>query len=258
MSLKHWRVLVTRPHEDALALVAYLAKHSVYASALPLLAFQKRALAQSQLQCLNRLDEYCAVIVVSKPAARFAVELLPNPACAAEQTAWFSVGAATAATLAECGITASYPAQGDDSEALLTHPVFQQAIAQSSKRVLILRGTQGRDWLALELKKRGIDVEFVALYERYLPTYPTGTLSARVKSENLNGLVVSSGQGLEHLIELADHDWNALRVMPLFVPSLRVAQLAKDKGAQCVINCQGANAEALLNALSANLPKCHR
>uniref|UniRef100_A0A915DRI9 Uroporphyrinogen-III synthase n=1 Tax=Ditylenchus dipsaci TaxID=166011 RepID=A0A915DRI9_9BILA len=43
---------------------------------------------------------------------------------------------------------------------------------------------------------------------------------------------VSSGQGLEHLQQLAGADWPQLARLPLFVPSPRVAGQARAAGAQ--------------------------
>ncbi len=57
------------------------------------------------------------------------------------------------------------------------------------------------------------------------------------------------GQGLEHLQLLAAQDWPQVSAMPLFVPSPRVAEQAREMGAQRVIDCRGASAVALMEAL---------
>jgi uroporphyrinogen-III synthase len=71
----------------------------------------------------------------------------------------------------------------------------------------------------------------------------------RIEAERLNGLVVSSGQGFEHLQQMAGADWLRLAQLPLFVPSPRVAEQAKAAGAQQVVDCRGASATALLAAV---------
>ncbi|HBS80149.1 MAG TPA: uroporphyrinogen-III synthase, partial [Pseudomonas sp.] len=70
-----------------------------------------------------------------------------------------------------------------------------------------------------------------------------------VRSERLNAMVVSSGQGLQSLRELAGFDWSALRELPLFVPSPRVAEMAAALGAKRIVDCRGAGTAALLAAL---------
>ena len=83
------------------------------------------------------------------------------------------------------------------------------------------------------------------------PSYAAGTLVHRVNSEQLNALLVSSGQGLQNLLQLAGADWSTLAQLPLFVPSARVAEQARVAGAQHVIDCRGVHTAALLAALQA-------
>jgi uroporphyrinogen-III synthase len=138
---------------------------------------------------------------------------------------------------------------GDDSEALLALPALQQAIVAPAPRVLILRGEGGREFLAERLRSQGVSVDYLPLYRRVLPQYAPGELSRQVRAERLNGLVVSSGQGFQHLLQLAGDDWSALARLPLFVPSPRVAEQARAAGAQIVVDCRGASAAALQAAL---------
>ncbi|MFP3500505.1 uroporphyrinogen-III synthase, partial [Pseudomonas sp. SIMBA_059] len=74
-----------------------------------------------------------------------------------------------------------------------------QAVAVPAARVLVVRGVGGRELLAERLAEQGASVEYLELYRRCLPGYPAGTLKRRIEAERLNGLVVSSGQGFEHL-----------------------------------------------------------
>ncbi|WP_205523206.1 uroporphyrinogen-III synthase, partial [Pseudomonas viridiflava] len=96
--------------------------------------------------------------------------------------------------LTEHGLTVSYPARGDDSEALLALRELQAALATSaSPRVLILRGEGGREALAECLRGQGVAVDYLPLYRRSLPHYAVAALPERVYAERLNGLVVSRG-----------------------------------------------------------------
>ncbi|WP_028241454.1 uroporphyrinogen-III synthase [Stutzerimonas azotifigens] len=246
-----WRLLLTRPAEECAALAATLADAGIHSSSLPLLAIEPLAETPEQRSLFLDLDRYAAVVVVSKPAARLGLERLdtywPQPPLGPR---WFSVGAATGALLEDYGLDARWPAGGDDSEALLALPAFREALAGHEPRVLILRGEGGREWLGEQLRARGVQVDALALYRRYCPDYPPGTVHARIMAERLNGLVVSSGQGLQSLSELAGEGWAELAGrLPLFVPSPRVARLAQELGARDVVDCRGASAAALLAAL---------
>ncbi len=246
-----WRLLLTRPDQESVALAATLTEQGIYSSSLPLLAIETLSESAEQRATFADLSRYCAVIVVSKPAARLGLDLLdryqlPVPA----EQPWFSVGAATAQILREHGLQAYYPEQADDSEALLALPQLQLALtAASNPQVLILRGEGGRELLAERLRGQGVQVDYLPLYRRVLPDYPPGALVERVQAERLNAMVVSSGQGFVHLRELAAEAWAELARLPLFVPSPRVAEMARAAGAQFVVDCRGASATALLAAL---------
>lgn len=241
-----WRVLLTRPAEESAALAASLSKVGIYGSSLPLLETQALPVTAEQRAVFGALQRYCAVIVVSKPAARLALQRL-GPAVA--PMPWFSVGAATAQILADHGLDVHYPATGDDSEALLQLPALREAIAQPGARVLILRGEGGRELLAERLREQGASVDYLEMYRRFLPAYQAGTLMQRIRLERLNGVVVSSGQGFLNLQALAGPDWPQVVQLPLFVPSPRVYEMARAAGAEKVVDCRGASAAALLVAL---------
>ena len=252
-SLAGWRLLLTRPQEDCVLLAQTLAAQGVFSSCMPLLEIAALEEDATQRALILDLDRYQAVIVVSKPAARLGLALLnrywPQPPA----LRWFTVGAASAAILQECGLDVLHPQSGDDSEALLRLPALQTALqtalARLPARVLIMRGDEGREMLAERLRTMGVTVDYLPLYRRCLPQYPTGELLRRVSGERLNGLVVSSGQGFEHLRTLAGAAWSELARLPLFVPSPRVAGLAQDAGALNIVDCRGASAAALLAAL---------
>lgn len=248
-----WRLLLTRPAEECAALETLLAGHRIHGSSLPLLAIEALPETPEQRSRMLDLDRYAAVVVVSKPAARIALERLdtywPQPPVGPR---WFSVGAATGALLQAYGLDARWPSYGDDSEALLALPALHQALAGPEPKLLLLRGEGGREYLAEQLQARGVTVDALALYRRTCPSYASGTLLQRIRAERLNGLVVSSGQGLVSLYTLAGDAWpGQVARLPLFVPSPRVAAEARALGAIEVINCHGASNAALLEALKA-------
>ncbi|MFJ7796875.1 uroporphyrinogen-III synthase [Pseudomonas sp. NPDC096950] len=244
-----WRLLLTRPADESAALSSVLAESGIFSSCLPLLEIEPIAASDTMRWVIRELDRYCAVIVVSKPAARFGIDLLNRQWPQPPLLKWFTVGAATAQILEDFGLDVSFPVDGDDSEALLDLPVLREAIARPDPRVLIMRGEGGRELLAERLRELGASVEYLELYRRGLPQYATTALPDRIEAERLNGLVVSSGQGFEHLHQLAGDAWPRLAQLPLFVPSPRVAELARAAGAQTVVDCRGASATALLTAL---------
>ena len=244
-----WRLLLTRPADESSALAAVLADAAIASSSMPLLDITPIALTGPGRAMLENIDQYSAVIVVSKPAARLCLESLRQIGPLPLNQPWFSVGAATARILADAGLDVTYPDDGDDSEALLELAALRSALTGPQPRVLIVRGEGGRGLLAERLREQGASVDYLQLYRRSLPDYRDGELLARIEAERLNALVVSSGQSLEHLHRLAGEAWPALARLPLFVPSPRVAEMARALGAQTVVDCRGASAAALLAAI---------
>ena len=249
-----WRLLLTRPAAESAALAATLVEAGIFSRSLPLLETEALPETPEQRAILQALAQYSAVIVVSKPAARHGLQHLTQAGLLppAEQR-WFSVGGATAQILAPYlqarGLQVSYPDAGDDSEALLALPQLEEVLRQPAPRVLIMRGQGGRELLAETLRIRGATVDYLELYRRSLPTYAPGTLARLIDEERLNAVLVSSGQGLANLLELAGPAWPQLRRLTLLVPSARVAEQAREAGVQRIIDCRGASAAAVLAAL---------
>ena len=251
--MSSWRLLLTRPAQECAGLAAALADAGIHSASLPLLAIEPLAVTAEQRAIMGELDEYRAVVVVSKPAARLGLELLDRYGPQRSTgSLWFSVGAATGTILKDHGLDVSWPDHGDDSEALLALPRLAEALDVAAPKVLILRGEGGREHIAETLRRRGTQVDMLELYRRRLPDYPPGALIDTLRSERLNAVVVSSGQGLTSLHELAGPDWPLLRELPLFVPSPRVAEMAAALGAQTIVDCRGAGTTALLAALREN------
>jgi uroporphyrinogen-III synthase len=250
-----WRLLLTRPAAEGEALAALLEAHGLFGYSLPMLDIQALPETSEQRTCILELDRYHAVIAISKPAARLGCERIdiywPQLPLAPH---WFAVGPGTAAVLADFGIDAVWP-DGKDSETLLALPELNEALAVPEPKVLLLRGEGGREALHDGLVERGAQVDALALYRRSPSESPAGHAARVVQAERLNGLVVSSGQGFEHLQRASGDAWRALSQLPLFVPSARVAALARDAGCTRIVDCRGASNEALLAALAISQPE---
>lgn len=249
--MSEWRLLLTRPEADSRALAEALAGYGHYCSLLPMLKIEP--LSTLPVVPTGWLEGFSAVIVVSKPAAQLCLRVL-SPSPQALGPRWFAVGSATAAILQAYGLSVSYPTQGDDSEALWQLPALTTVLAVPGARVLIVRGEGGREWLAEQLVARGAEVQYLELYRRAVPDYSPHHIAERLQAERLNAVVVSSGQGLEHLHRLAGNAWPTIAALPLFVPSARVASLAQALGSRDPINCQGAGSAALVAALANRRP----
>lgn len=251
-----WRLLLTRPADESAALAAQLGAAGIYTSSLPLLEIKPLPVSAPMRTTLHELASFAAVIAVSKPAARLGLALIAEMWPQPPAQAWFSVGDSTGQvlehSLGQHGLRVRSPAASGDSESLLALPALREAAMQPGARILILRGEGGRGTLGEGLQALGASVTYLELYSRHAPQYPQGALLERVAAERLNALMVSSGQGFQHLLQQLGGAWSQLANMPLFVPSSRVAALARAAGAMNVVDCRGATAAALLAALREN------
>jgi uroporphyrinogen-III synthase len=87
----------------------------------------------------------------------------------------------------------------------------------AGRRVLVVRGEDGRDWLAEQLARRGAQVDFVAAYRRVAPRAderprPAGGRAGGDRQRHLWHF--SSSEAVSHLRALAPGaDWSAARAL---------------------------------------------
>ena len=194
----------------------------------------------------DMLQEADLVIAVSMHAVHFAHYFLLQTGQTWPHIDYFAVGQASADAFAEAGIQALCPAD-PRSEGLLALPALQGV---SGRRVLILRGNDGRDLIARTLASRGALVHYCATYERHYPDLDGDALIRHWQAAGLDSLLITSGELLQRLLALVpgpQHPWLYDRL--LVVPSPRVAEMAEGAGFTRIVIAQGASNQALVAAL---------
>ena len=194
----------------------------------------------------DMLREADLVIAVSMHAVHFAHHFLLQTGQTWPHIDYFAVGQASADAFAEAGIQALCPAD-PRSEGLLALPALQRV---SGRRVLILRGNDGRDLIARTLASRGALVHYCATYERHYPDLDGDALIRHWQAAGLDSLLITSGELLQRLLALVpgpQHPWLYDRL--LVVPSPRVAEMAEGAGFTRIVIAQGASNQALVAAL---------
>lgn len=194
----------------------------------------------------DMLREADLVIAVSMHAVHFAHYFLLQTGQTWPHIDYFAVGQASADAFAEAGIQALCPAD-PRSEGLLALPALQGV---SGRRVLILRGNDGRDLIARTLASRGALVHYCATYERHYHDLDGDALTRHWQAAGLDSLLITSGELLQRLLALVpgpQHPWLYDRL--LVVPSPRVAEMAEGAGFTRIVIAQGASNQALVAAL---------
>ncbi len=263
-ALRSLRVLVTRPKGRADALIDAIAARGGVAVHIPLLAVvplheQRDALIYAAtMQRIREFDNYHRIIAISVNAVHFGVPWIaqhwsPLPS----HSAWYGIGAATIAALAEYGIVArggevdNAPNNASNSgamnsEALLALPDLQHL---HGERVLILRGIGGREQLAAVLRERGAQVDYAECYRRVEPVLDDAQ-RAQLQDMAFDAICVNSNETLHNL-------WQCLQPTArqracqrvLIAPSARVAGAARNLGFMRIITAGNAGTEATLTAL---------
>lgn len=226
------RLLVTRPAAQAAAWVAELQALGHEAVALPLIDIGPAADAAPVREAWQQLAQFSLVMFVSANAVQHFFALAPAawPACLRAG----STGPGTSAALRGAGlppaaiVEPAADAGRFDSEALWASLAGED---WAGRRVLVVRGEEGRDWLADTLRGRGAAVEFVAAYQRR-PPQPDATaralLAAALADPQTNVWLLSSSEAVGHLRQLAPGaDWSASRAL---ASHPRIAQAARDAG----------------------------
>jgi uroporphyrinogen III methyltransferase/synthase len=179
------------------------------------------------------------------------------------------VGPASVAALGRHGVAApdhrviSPPVGADeeparfDSEALFA--ALEAAFGPNGfdgKRVLIVRGDGGREWLADRLREAGAEVEAVAAYRRVVPE---PSIAAWEQVHALlagapHAWLVTSSEGVRNLEALAHEHLTAgeivqLKHAPLVAPHPRIAETARGLGFDR-ITVSGAGDERIVETLS--------
>jgi len=167
-------VLVTRPEHQAAHLSHLVEAEGGAAVRYPALSIMARPDRAAVRAATGPADRYDLVVFVSANAARFGADILGER----RDVPVAAIGQATAAALNAAGYRVSLlPAEGADSESLLAMP---QLADLHGKRVLIVRGSGGREHLLEEMAGRGAHVQYAEVYTRE-PAHPSAELQAEVE-----------------------------------------------------------------------------
>lgn len=234
-------VLVTRPLSQADSLATSLRANGTDAVVLPAIEIRPRAASPA--------GEYDLVVFVSVNAVEHGARCIVRSAT----TRIAAIGKATAAALATIEWPVHIvPERGFTSESLLAHP---DLAIQAGARVLIVRGSGGRDLLQQTFLAQGLSVDLLDVYERVLPQIDASHRD-RLETDWAAGEIpvatATSVETLSNLLALLGAPGReCLLRAPLVVPSPRVREAAQQLGLQgdCVV-AGGADDASIIGALA--------
>ncbi len=224
------RLIVTRPLAQAGPWVQALRGHGIDAFALPLIGIEPVADPAKLHAAWARLPTVDWVMFVSANAVeRFFAGRPPGAAWPPALRAG-APGPGTRAALQAAGVVAiDEPVPGRaDSEGLWARVA---ARGWAGRQVLVVRGEDGRDWLAERLRAEGADLAYVAAYRRAPPRPGAdgqALLDAAVAAPARHAFVFGSSEAVAHLRTLCPQaDWAAAAA---FAGHARIAEAARAAG----------------------------
>jgi uroporphyrinogen-III synthase len=228
------RLLVTRPRDQAEPWCAQLRAQGVAAEMLPLIAIGPPADAAPLREAWSRLTDTAFVMFVSANAASGFFAARPAGAVWPARTLAGSTGPGTTAALQALGVPAACIAEPPREPAQFDSEALWRVIAArpwQGAQALVVRGEQGRDWLAEQLRAQGAQVRFVDAYRRSMPELSVGEqalLREALVAPAQTVWLFSSSQAVQHLLQLApDADWSR---GVAWATHARIAQAARDAG----------------------------
>ena len=210
-------VLVTRPEFQAMPLCRILESLGATTLRLPAVEIKPLKDRRALMDRLGVLENFDVILFTSANAVRFGVSFLDQK----RDLTLASLGPATSRALNQAGYrVAIQPGESFDSEALLSHPRLEHV---AGHRILIIKGTHGRDLVQQELTRRGATVVSADVYERVPSVFSAAALEAVLERFAAGEMQVITATSLEigaALLKLA-----ALGATPLGVAPLDLAPL---------------------------------
>ena len=234
-SLDGLKVLVTRPRHQADSLCALVNQAGGVAIAFPTIDIVP--LVVSDVRELNKQD---MIIFVSRNAVTYFDNTLKQRL--ASDVLNIAVGASTAKCMQEHGFNAVIQAPAPaGTESLLAMTELQNV---EGKRVLIVRGQDGRELLADSLTERGAITRYLEVYQRAMPLVTQNNVEQAALADSI---IISSVNSLDNLCQLVGEI--TIKNKHLIVVSNRIKQYAIGQGFKHIDVADDASDSAVMQQL---------
>lgn len=199
-------------------------------------------------QQIEQLDQYNWVIFISPQAVYQSAPIIKK--CwpqfpAGVKVAALGGGTADALRQAALPVDAS-PADDWRSEGLLEEDAFQQL---AHKKVALICGESGREFLAATLTVRGAQLTNMIAYRRCLPSVDVSEYIQLLQAHEIDIILCTSGEILYNLKILLEAAWADLKHVPVAVVSERMQMLAKQLEFETIVLAKNASHAAMLSIL---------
>jgi len=209
--LKGKYIVITRPKHQAESFTKNMQKVGGCLLHFPLIAITPFNDDETK-EKLNGLINYDMVIFVSSNAVEQCVKLIGTEIL--KNKIIVTTGKKTAQALVNHNLFVDFcPEKYFNSEALLGIKAFKEQ--SKAKKIAIIRGSSGRDYLKNNLIALGSSVDYIDVYSRHCPQQNLGELKMAWGQGNLDVVLLTSASSTASFFELAKNEnWtNELTVL---------------------------------------------
>ena len=227
-------LIVTRPLAQALPWLNALRACGIDARALPLIEIEPVADTAALEAAWGQIDACAAFMFVSANAVAHFFAARPPGIPWPEGVIAACTGPGTGAALRNAGVPEADLVLPQDGQSQESESLWQVLSGRDwrARRVMVVRGEEGRDWLAERWRSRGAEVEFLTAYQRRMPALNGDRLALLNEVQDAPSRWIwhfSSAQAVSHLCALAPRmHWSCESAALATHP--RVAQAARTAG----------------------------
>jgi len=199
LPLSNKKIMVTRPAHQAKQLIGLLEQAGATIFCQPLIEIKAIDNPLNAIELVKTLAQTDIAIFISQNAVSHGMNLIKQYGSLPSALQLATIGAGSAKLLEQAARRPVdiIPQTEYNSEGLLAHPALQDV---TNKKITIFRGLGGRNLLAETLRERGAQVSYAEVYQRIQPTINLVELQSTWKTQPIDIVCITSGEGLENLV----------------------------------------------------------
>lgn len=241
--LQGFSIMVTRPRPEGEELALHIRESGGNAIYFPVIDIIPPENMEQLNTALQQLSDFDWVIFVSPQAVYAFIHAFQGVFPQTVKVAAMGLGTANALQKARLPVHC-YPVDDWRSEGLLALSDFQDI---KNKKIALIRGESGREWLANELTARGAHVTHIIAYQRKPSTLNVSDYQELLQRQQIDIIVCTSNDILQQLVLLLKK--TELFTVPLLVVSERMVSFAKTMGFTSIILATNASHDAIMKTL---------
>ncbi len=243
--LKNRGFVVTRPKKQAATFIKNIQKVGGCTFLFPLIEIIP-LIDITTTGKLSHIDAYDVIIFISVNAVEHCIHLIGNKPL--QNKILVTTGKKTKNELIKNDLTVDFcPEKLFNSEALLAIDEFKSVCV--NKKIAIIRGSSGRDYLKNNLIKLGAEVDYIDVYERHCPQSDLSELESLWLKNKFDTVILTSASSTANFFNLAKEKDSWLNELTILLGSPRMQHEIPDGFQGKIQTAEDPSDETLLKTL---------